>query len=647
MKKSLMLAALLIVGTSLAAQSSDIGSEKLNETLITTENFETTILDTAKDVTIVTQEDIQNKGATTVAQALQGVPGLTVSLMDGTDATFDLRGFGATAGQNTLVLLDGIPLNSVQGSGYDTSQIPVSMIDKIEVIPSGGNIMYGDGAIGGVINIITKAPMDKANYGSVGLEASSWGTLNGNLHYGTKVTNKLLVDAAYNGYKSHGYRSISNPNYDKDDAKNSVWLRGKYLLDDGSIDVKYRHSNTDDYYTGSLTEKQFDDNPKQSSGDAGVAKTTDDSYSAKYTTKISENLNFMVYGGYDRKEYKGNAYYPSSNYFSNIHYVTTQYYAKPQFKYTYAENSYVILGGDFKDGKSKDKLISVEDKKKKSYAGYILNKTTIGNFQFSQGFRHEKLDYKTPINSVYSSKDFNANSWELTGNYLYSDSGSVYISYNYGFRGPSIQELNWWDGDIKLQKNNSYEIGIKDMYKNTFISASVFRIDTENEIFYDSPDPNWQTQKNKNFDGKVRRVGGQISLQHYFDKLILRENLTYIQPKVKSGKYSGKEFPGVSRWNANIGATYNFTEKLLANFDLYYVSKAYVNDDFANKFGKLNSHTTADINIKYQFNEGLEVYTGIRNLFDKKYANAVFGTTQKGYYPADGRSYYAGFRYNF
>ena len=263
-----------------------------------------------------------------------------------------------------------------------------------------------------------------------------------------------------------------------------------------------------------------------------------------------------------------------------------------------------------------------------------MNKTTIGNFQFSQGFRHEKLDYKTPINSVYSSKDFNANSWELTGNYLYSDSGSVYISYNYGFRGPSIQELNWWDGDIKLQKNNSYEIGIKDMYKNTFISASVFRIDTENEIFYDSPDPNWQTQKNKNFDGKVRRVGGQISLQHYFDKLILRENLTYIQPKVKSGKYSGKEFPGVSRWNANIGATYNFTEKLLANFDLYYVSKAYVNDDFANKFGKLNSHTTADINIKYQFNEGLEVYTGIRNLFDKKYANAVFGTTQKGYYPA-------------
>lgn len=647
MKKSLMLAALLIVGTSLAAQSSDIGSEKLNETLITTENFETTILDTAKDVTIVTQEDIQNKGATTVAQALQGVPGLKVNLMDGSDVAFDLRGFGATAGQNTLVLLDGIPLNSVQGNGYDTSQIPVSMIDRIEVIPSGGNIMYGDGAIGGVINIITKAPMDKANYGSVGLEASSWGTLNGNLHYGTKITNKLLVDAAYNGYKSHGYRSINNPNYDKDDTKNSVWLRGKYLLDDGSIDVKYRHSNTDDYYAGALTKQQFDDNPKQSGTYSGLSKLNEDSYSAKYTTKVNANIDFMMYGGYDKKEYEGNS----------SHSLASQYYVKPQFKYTYAENSYVILGGDFKDGKSKDKLNHVKDQKRKSYAGYILNKTTVGNFQFSQGFRHEKIDYDYNKNSypepdfkllaVPDTKTLNSNAWELTANYLYSDTGSIYVSYNRAFRGPTIQDLNSWYGDIKLQENNTYEIGIKDMYKNTFISASVFRIDSDNEIFYDKPDYN---ATNKNFDGKVRRVGGQISLQHYFDKLTLRENLTYIQPKIKTGKYAGHQFPAVARWNANIGATYNFTEKLLGNFDLFYTGKAYSGNDFANVLGKEDSYLTADINFRYQFNEGLEVYTGIRNLFDKKYCNAIISNPKSGaknYYPADGRSYYAGFRYNF
>ena len=206
MKKYLMLAAILAVGTTTMAEEK-IASQKLNETVISTENFETSVLDTAKNITIVTQEEIQAKGANTVAEALRGVPGLTVSYMDGGEPTFDLRGYGATASQNTLILMDGVPLNNVQGSWYYTSQIPVNMIDKIEVIPSGGAVMYGDGAAGGVINIITKAPQDKNNYGSVGLEAGSWGTTKGNVNYGTKVTDRLLMDISYTGYRSEGFRN--------------------------------------------------------------------------------------------------------------------------------------------------------------------------------------------------------------------------------------------------------------------------------------------------------------------------------------------------------------------------------------------------------------------------------------------------------
>ena len=69
MKKTLMLAAILAVGASMTAIAEEnIASQRLNETVISTENFETSVLDTAKNVTIVTQEDIQNKGANTVAE---------------------------------------------------------------------------------------------------------------------------------------------------------------------------------------------------------------------------------------------------------------------------------------------------------------------------------------------------------------------------------------------------------------------------------------------------------------------------------------------------------------------------------------------------------------------------------------------------
>ena len=375
MKKYLMLAAILAVGTTTMAEEK-IASQKLNETVISTENFETSVLDTAKNITIVTQEEIQAKGANTVAEALRGVPGLTITSSEGSEPYFDLRGYGATAAQNTLILIDGIPLNNIQGSWYYTSQIPVNMIDKIEVIPSGGAVMYGDGAAGGVINIITKSPQDKKNYGSVGLEVGSWGTTKGSLNYGTKVTDRLLMNIAYTGYRSEGFRD-KNQNeqykkYDKDDKKESIWLRGKYLLDNGSIEANYRHNELKDYYTGPLKKVEFEKDPSMAGDYNGICDSTEDSYTLKYNKKINDKFDFLVYGGYEELEFKGD----NQGWINK--YLASQYFIKPQVKYSYGDNSYIIVGGDYRDGKSEDKKTpSNKDKTRESYAGYILNKTTI------------------------------------------------------------------------------------------------------------------------------------------------------------------------------------------------------------------------------------------------------------------------------
>lgn len=342
MKKYLMLAAILAVGTTAMAEEK-IASQKLNETVISTENFETSVLDTAKNITIVTQEEIQAKGANTVAEALRGVPGLTISTLDGGEPAFDLRGYGATAYQNTLILIDGIPLNNIQGSGYYTSQIPVNMIDKIEIIPSGGAVMYGEGAAGGIINIITKTLQDKKNYGSVGLEVGSWGTTKGSLNYGTKITDRFLMDIAYTNYKSEGYRSKTkgdnHEKFDKDDKKEAIWLRGKYLLDNGSIEASYRHNELEDYYTGPLNKKQFEKDPSMAGDYNGICDSTEDSYTLRYNQKINDKVDFLVYGGYEELEFKGD----DSKYFWKNHYLASQYFIKPQIKYSYGENSYIIL----------------------------------------------------------------------------------------------------------------------------------------------------------------------------------------------------------------------------------------------------------------------------------------------------------------
>lgn len=633
MKKYLMIAAILAVGTTALAEK----EVKLEETVITTENFETSVQETPKNITIVTSEEIANKGANTVAEALKGVPGINISTLDGGEATIDLRGYGATGSQNTLILIDGIPMNNIQGSGYYTSLIPVEMIDKIEVIPSGGAVMYGDGTTAGVINIITKNPQNKENYGSLGLEVGSWGATKGNIHYGTKVNDRLLMDVSYTNYKSEGYRAIANKEYDKDDKKESIWLRGKYLLDNGSIEANYRHNENEDYYTGALNKEDFEKDPTMPGTWEGLADSTEDSYTLKYVQKINDNLDLLVYGEYEELEYNGDSSWP-------VHYIATQSFIKPQIKYNYGENSYIILGGDYKEGESEDQINRLaKEKTRESYAGYIMNKTTMEKWQFTQGYRRENLKYKTPVNGEWKDEKLNADSYELAVNYLYSDTGNIYLSYVNGYRSPSIQDLGLWYGELGIQETETYELGLKDTIGNTFISPSIFFSKTSNEILYaEAPNGN---KYNHNFDGEVERKGIQLSLQHYFDKLILRESISHIDAEVTSGKYDGKKFAGVPEWTVNLGATYNFTDKLLGNIDMYYQSSAYGNSDFKNDFGKNNEYTTVDTNLKYSFDNGLEIYAGVRNLFDEEYCTSFI--SYGSYYPADGRSYYAGFRYSF
>ena len=189
MKKKFMLLALIVLGgVSVFAEESPV--LELKETVVTSDSFGTPIRETAKNMTIINAKEIKEKGAKTVVDALRGVPGVVVRQMDGGSPMIDLRGSGATAQFNTVILLDGIPVSGL--AGFNLNTVPIEEIEKIEVLQGAGAVMYGDGAIGGVVNIITKAPINKAVYGGAGLEVSSWETIRENVYLGGKIGDKLV-----------------------------------------------------------------------------------------------------------------------------------------------------------------------------------------------------------------------------------------------------------------------------------------------------------------------------------------------------------------------------------------------------------------------------------------------------------------------
>lgn len=142
-----ILAGLLPIGASVAVEQQE--NILVTATRLTPENTRARGF-----VSVITAEDIRNSTARTLPDLLGREAGvLTRNLYgnNGASATVDMRGFGATSTQNTLILLDGRRLNDVDLSAVDYSAIPLESIERIEIIRNGGDVLYGDGAVSGTI----------------------------------------------------------------------------------------------------------------------------------------------------------------------------------------------------------------------------------------------------------------------------------------------------------------------------------------------------------------------------------------------------------------------------------------------------------------------------------------------------------------
>ncbi len=648
MKKRLLLLSLLVVSISSFAMKNETPVEKLNETVITTGGFGLPIQKVAKNIVVITQKEIKDKGAKSIDEALRGTPGVIIKKMDGAQSfSIDLRGSGDTASSNMIVLIDGVPYNGL--ATFDINSIPVEKVAKIEIIQGSGAVIYGNGAIGGVVNIITKSPIiNKKYYGSIGMEYGSWKTGKLNANIGTKVTDKLSLETSYSGETTMEYRDRNEEYKGKKDKRQSIWLNAKYELEAGNVDLKYNHSNGRDYYTSYLSKEDFKKNPKKASPFGhGNYKTKNDLWNLSFNKKLNDKVEVFLQGGHNTKKYE---YTSVSSYGP---WVTKEkikeYFVKPQVKYNYMDTSYLILGGDIRKGTNTDEKTSTTPKTiRKAKAIYVSNTNRVGDFEITEGYRSEKVK----IEKGMTKKKFSGDSIELGVNYLYSDTGNTYFNYTRSFRAPVLMEVNFWKGDMNLHKTDTYELGLRDVYKNTSINTSVFYTLSKNEIYYDKLTPNpasWSGYgANMNFEGKVRRMGVQLSLEHDFDTLTLREKFSYINSKIKDGEHRGNKFAGVPEWTLDLGATYKFTDKFKVNVDGYYQSKTYAGDDFSNKNGKHNDYIVVGANASYDFDNGLELYGGVKNIFDKTYANAFYiKGTEIAPYPADGRSFYTGFKYTF
>ena len=130
-------------------------STPLSPVVVTATRTEVPLAETSASVTVITDEEIQQQEAATVGEVLRVVPGVDVVQNGSLGTTSNIFIRGAESDQ-TLVLIDGVEVNSVTLGLFDFSNLTTGNIDRIEVLRGGGGTLYGSQAIGGVIQIITK-----------------------------------------------------------------------------------------------------------------------------------------------------------------------------------------------------------------------------------------------------------------------------------------------------------------------------------------------------------------------------------------------------------------------------------------------------------------------------------------------------------
>ena len=197
-----------------------------------------------------------------IVDVLRGQGGVRVSDLfgDGSRASVGMRGFSVTASSNTLVLVDGRRLNNIDISSPDLNSIfSLKDVERIEIVQGSAGVLFGDQAVGGVINIITNG--SRGQVGSVEVSAGSYDAVGIRAVYGDNVTKNIHYRVSAEHRESDNYRRENN----KVEYTN-LFAKTAYDYNEGNIFAEVQHIKEDLRTPGALLQSELDSRSTTNSG---------------------------------------------------------------------------------------------------------------------------------------------------------------------------------------------------------------------------------------------------------------------------------------------------------------------------------------------------------------------------------------------
>jgi vitamin B12 transporter len=553
--------------------------------------------------TIVTAEELEDLRVDTVLQALRQAAGIDVVQQGGPGRTTSvfIRGHNS---QHTLVLIDGVRLNNNAGGGFDFANLPVSNIERIEIVRGAQSALYGSEAIGGVINIITKRGGDGLHgsvEGAMGTKGYRSGGLS--LNGGNGVGD---FSVAYRGTRLDGNTVAAE---DLGNSEEDEWINhslsgrfGLNFLEDGRADLTLNYTDDmaelDSFLPFPADDPNYEQERRAFTGGLAVSKPLTDWY--------THNLNL----GFAWDRIKGEDPDTAVN---NYEITSETRSLSTKADFFPFEGDTLSLSYDFEGQHGKDPGSAV-DKSLDIHSFLVQNHYVHGDTAtLTAGVRYDDHE-------VFGSET----TFRLAGSLRAPATGTrFHASYGTGFRAPTLNDLYWtataWalgNPNLGPETSKGFDIGVEQPFLEGKAVADVtyFQSEVEDLIQWAATGPNWWDpwMPQNVADAEISGVETSLTL-HPVSKLDLRFAYTYTEPEDKG---TGKDLARRAQHSGSATATYRFLENARVTVSATHVGKRY--DDVANAT-ELDRYTRIDVAASYDITESLQVFGRVENVTDEEY----------------------------
>jgi iron complex outermembrane receptor protein len=651
--------------------------------------------------TVITAADIERAPELTVQEIISREAGVQTTTLyggvngAGNSSAVDLRGFGVTAPSNTLVLVDGRRFNDSDLTGFDFSLIPRNAIERIEITRgNSGAVLYGDGAVGGVINIVTKNAAGAKPFARIEGSAGTFNTKEANFSGGGSH-GPFSAAAFVKDFESNGYRTNN-----KTIQKQAVGdLR--YVVPDGSVFLNMSGDNLSQRLPGprNITNgllpffgpyNEYATDRRGTNTPFDYFFRTNQTIRGGVTRNVWNGTELILDGSIRRKQTEFGSFTVANNPFGapNVpsSYNTTElttYSVTPRVNFDQIWGNVrarMIAGVDvYKTnydsnranfmGAPPNHVYNFDQQTTGVYAQPTLTFWDNTDFSFGGRVQHnifngtDAFDPTAPqspsgvapaaANQLHTGETDHA--WHAGFEHRFGPVFAIFGRVAQSFRVPNIDERVGATAvfvpttfDLRTQRSHDYEGGFKFRWSRLDVQSSIYNMNLTDELHY-SP----ITGANTNLD-PTRRHGWETTATWALSETVrVKGTASYTRAVFRSGVFAGNDVPEVARWSGSTGVAWDIYRKYLTmDVVARYAGRRFIDGDEINR-GVITvlPYTLWDLRVGGEIDRFFWSIS-VQNLFNKAYFDYALDTSFPGtdfisVYPLPGRVFLAKAGANF